>query len=189
MFALLSPICFAIVNLFETRLRHHHIKNDYVLGAFFASLFFISFLLVPFVGFSIPPIPILILCLLAGMLYIYCLVPYFKALAVEETSRVIALWFTVPALLPLFAFLFFGELLTIPQYIGFFLVVIGGVIISLRKTTDHKRVVSKAIWLVFLSGMIFNGTCFSSPKEPTKIAGFVYARAARSVGSISRSHN
>ena len=157
LFALIGPVFWALVNLIDTKVRHKHVTNDYVITAFWGFLFFFAFILVPFVGFSIPPWHILLLCLIAGMLLVYLVVPYFMALYVEETSRVVTLWFITPALLPFFALIFLGEVLTLNQYLGFFLVVAGGAIISIRKTADRKRKVSKALFLVLVSGMIFNG--------------------------------
>ena len=157
LFALLAPVIWSAVNLIDTKLRRKYITHDYVITAFWGFFVFLAaFFLIPFVGFSIPPWPILILCLVAGFLLIYVTIPYYKALVFEETSRVVTLWFVTPALLPFFAWIFLGEVLTLYQYLGFFLVIVGGAMISIKKTTGRKRKISKALWLMVLSGIIFN---------------------------------
>jgi len=85
------------------------------------------------------------------------LILYFKAMAIEEASRVISMWYTSPILVLLLAYVFLEEKLSLPSYLGVVFLVLGAIFISYRKEEGKKPVVSPALGLILASGVVFAG--------------------------------
>jgi drug/metabolite transporter (DMT)-like permease len=66
------------------------------------------------------------------------LILYFKAMAIEESSRVISLWYTGTIFVPIFAYVFLEEKLSLPSYLGIILLVASAMFISYRKEEGKK---------------------------------------------------
>jgi len=77
----------------------------------------------------------LLLDLLAGMLFLFTLVYWYKALHQSEATRVVPV---VGALVPIFSFIFsyifLDETLNERQFLAFIILIIGGVLISIKHT-------------------------------------------------------
>ncbi len=85
------------------------------------------------------------------------LILYFKAMAIEEASRVISMWYTSPILVLLLAYVFLEEKLSLPSYLGVVFLVLGAIFISYRKEEGKKPVMSPALGLILASGVVFAG--------------------------------
>jgi len=85
------------------------------------------------------------------------LILYFKAMAIEEASRVISMWYTSPILVLLLAYVFLEEKLSLPSYLGVVFLVLGAIFISYRKEEGKKPVISPALGLILASGVVFAG--------------------------------
>jgi drug/metabolite transporter (DMT)-like permease len=85
------------------------------------------------------------------------LILYFKAMAIEESSRVISLWYTGTIFVPIFAYVFLKEKLSLPSYLGIILLVASAMFISYRKEEGKKAVISPALGLILTSGIVFAG--------------------------------
>lgn len=130
-------------------------------------------LLLPIRGIHLPRFDLLLIALGSGVLYFYILIPYFKALSIEEASRVVPLWrFT-----PLFILLFFGnvsgEHLDAWQVSAFILLVIGGFLVSVKRISDLFKP-TKAFYLMILAS--FLSATYSS------IAKYIYLHLTFSDG-------
>jgi len=83
----------------------------------------------------LPDLHQLIIDLLAGFLFLVTLVFWYKALHQSEATRVVPI---VSALVPIFSFIlsfsFLGESLSQQQFIGFLILIGGGVLISVKQT-------------------------------------------------------
>jgi drug/metabolite transporter (DMT)-like permease len=81
----------------------------------------------------------LLLDLSAGVLFLFTLVFWYKALHQSEATRVVPV---VGALVPIFSFwfshLFLGENLEEKQMLAFFILIIGGVLISIKRTRFYR---------------------------------------------------
>lgn len=89
-------------------------------------------LVLPFAQIQIPLI-LLAVCLLCGVLYVLAIGAYFLSIVQEEVSRVIPLLLFVPVFVLLLATLFLGEIFTLPRYLGIGLLVVGAVLICLKR--------------------------------------------------------
>jgi len=74
---------------------------------------------------------------------------YFKAVKIEEISRIIPFFYLSPLFILILASIFLGEIFAPIKYLGIFFLVIGVFLISLKKIT--KISFGKAFWLMILS--------------------------------------
>ena len=68
-----------------------------------------------------------------GVLWSVILLLYYKALAMDEASRIVALYSMTPIFVSILAFFFLGEAFGAEKYIGIILIVLGAMLISMKK--------------------------------------------------------
>lgn len=147
-YALLVPLLYAGVGLFDKFLRKRYM-GTVTLSIFGGLAFLLAFAILPFVG--LPTVPFVLLPgLLAGALLFASNFPYFQALSIEETSRVVPLWALEAPITLLMAFLFLNERLTTNHYAGFVLIVTGAFIVS-AKSVGHVLRLTPAFFLMLLA--------------------------------------
>jgi transporter family protein len=83
-------------------------------------------------GFALISIENLILAFISGTCYIVSILYYFKAVKIEEISRVIPLYHLAPLFVLLFATIFLNEVFTFITYIGIFFLIGGAFAISIK---------------------------------------------------------
>lgn len=110
---------------------------------------------IPFIGFGIPDISILLLAFLAGGLFIFAGLPYYIALKFEEASRIVALWQLSPLFVYLISFFTVGENFSLTEALAFALLVSGGISVTIKFTTK-KLYFSRAVGLMLLSSLLFS---------------------------------
>jgi drug/metabolite transporter (DMT)-like permease len=110
--------------------------------------------LVTLVFFHITPLPLGILAftILVGFVRIYYTLPYFKALMVEEVSRVIPLLQLTPVFVLILSSLVLHEALRPQDYVAFGLLVLGGTLFAIRLTSGIR--ISLAFYLMILSSFL-----------------------------------
>lgn len=154
-FAILPRALWAINNVIDKTLVEKHVRSPYVFSFFEALLGILIVLsLVPFQGFSLPPIAFIFATLLGGALYTYGLIPYYQALSFEEASRVIPVWQVTSVFVLVLSALTIGETISTYDLIAFFLLLVGGILVSARNI-EGKIKISKAFWLILASSAIF----------------------------------
>ncbi|MCL2439382.1 MAG: hypothetical protein FWD15_02600 [Alphaproteobacteria bacterium] len=82
---------------------------------------------------TVVPVEVLVVCILWGAGDVIHLFPVYKSYKLTDTSIVGALSALGKVPIPLFAFLFLGEVLATWQYIGFFIIVLGSMALSIEK--------------------------------------------------------
>jgi len=153
-FAILSYLFWAFCNITSKVLLTNYVKNIFVYTIFIGFAGLLPLLLIPFKNLTIPNTQLLIITLITGMLYIYALMPYLKALSVEEVSRVIPLWRFTPLFVLIFSIGFVGEQLSFFEIIAFFLFLLGGFLISVQKLKETFKI-SKAFYFILFSSFLF----------------------------------
>ena len=114
--------------------------------------------LAPFVGFSIPGTPQLLLALLTGVIYILALFWFFKGLEHFEPSRIVP---AIGGILPLFTFTlvyFFsrGEaVLGVKELFAFALLILGSFLITFEKKKISFQSLKISILAAFLFALVF----------------------------------
>src|SRR3989338_6817845 len=131
--AFISPIFHGFASVLDNHLSNNLFKNTWTLT--FYSVCFNSFFL-PIVFFidtpKFPSISLLPFFFLIGLIEVLYLYPYYKALQSDDTSVVSSLFSLGKIFVPLFAFLFIGEVLELTQYLGFFIIILGSATLTLN---------------------------------------------------------
>ena len=152
--ALLAPLFWSACNIFDSKLQKEHVRNSVSLAIYTGLLGLLGLVIIPWTGFTFLTGKATILALLSGMVYVYAMVPYYKALDQEEASRVVTLWHLTKAWMPLLAFLFLGERLGNWEYLAFCLIIISSLLISARRESKHF-VLSRALVMAIIAGVLF----------------------------------
>jgi len=82
---------------------------------------------------------------------------YFKAMAIEEASRVISLIYTSPIFVLILASVFLQETLSLPMYFGVVFLVLGAISISYRKVKGRGSIISPALGLLLAASVVWAG--------------------------------
>lgn len=99
---------------------------------------FASLLIYAFKGFSgLSPFHIL-LAIAVGMALIPAILLYFKALQIDEVSRIIPILYVSPLFILIMAAFFLGEVFTYEKYLGIFLLVAGAVLVSVKNLKKFR---------------------------------------------------
>ena len=154
LFTLISAIIFALANIFDKYILTKLVKNPVIptivwgiAGLIFGIVIFI------FKGFPALSYLNMLLAFISSILWITGAFLYFKALQLEEVSRVIALIYLTPLFVLILATIFLGEIFTLPKYIGILLLVLGAAIISLKNL--RKFAFGNAFWLIIFANLAF----------------------------------
>ncbi|MCP4220834.1 MAG: EamA family transporter [bacterium] len=150
--SLISPALWAVVCLIDDNL----IREAYP-GAVFGAVVSGVMSLLPVVSIFFVRIDtvqhiIALFGMVAGLMFSFSYLFYFKALQKESPSVTLALWNLAAAFLPLFAFIFLGEVLSGSQYFGVFLIVGASVLLSLLNVKKFKF--SKAFYLMITASFL-----------------------------------
>jgi len=112
-----------------------------IVYAFYVGIWSVGNFVLLFFGPYVPNSYQLILDLLAGFLFLFTLVFWYKALHQSEATRVVPI---VGALTPIFSFIFsfmfLGAKLSIQELAAFVILIIGGLLISIKRTRLHMLV-------------------------------------------------
>lgn len=150
--ALLSPFFYAMAVLIESVLSNNTFKRQTTM-IFYISLMNVVFLPLILV-FGLPTIPtsycICLYCVLALLDVVY-MYPYYTALKVIDTSIVAALFSLGQIIVPMLSFIVLGEILNLHQYIGFTIIILSSVALSVKGTRIPK--ISRAFWYMVMSSL------------------------------------
>jgi len=152
--ALLAPLLYAVVNLFDDNLLERVYKSPY-LSTVFAG-FFGALPLVALVFKTMPSIgqAAIITAVAAGAFTTSYYFFYFRALGVETPSVVVALFSLAPALLPVFAHLFLHERLSGLAILGFTIVLLAALMMAVVDLKNFKF--SKALVPVVIAVILMD---------------------------------
>jgi len=117
----------------------------------FIGIFIILFKDISFHGFFF-----FIISFITGLFYVYGLLPYMKSLEFEEVSRIIPLFGLGPIFVLILSIIILNIKLTSYQYTGFFFLIVGGFLITLKRDKSIFRI-SKGFWYMMLTNFILAG--------------------------------
>lgn len=151
-FALLSSVLISGVNIIDKILI-----SDYKIPPLVYVLVISATSLMPLITlafFHLTPLPLGILAftILVGFVRIYYILPYFKALMVEEMSRVIPLLQLTPVFVLILSSVVLHEALRPQDYVAFGLLVLGGTLFAIRLTKGIR--ISLAFYLMILASFL-----------------------------------
>ena len=141
--AFVTPVLHGLANIIDEYFVNKIFKNIRVLIFLNVLLDFILGLIIFLIKTpslpSLSTLPFLVIISLIEILYV---VPYFLALKSNDTSVVISLFSLGNILVPVLAFFIVGELLNFHQYVGFFIIVLSGFLLSFEPKKKLKVNVS-----------------------------------------------
>lgn len=151
--AFFAPIFGAIACIIESRLSNYTFKRQTTM-IFYISLMNCLFLPLVFV-FGWPTIPSggALLCYLGlALIDVLYLFPFYTALKVIDSSIVAALFSLGQISIPVMSFLFLGEILSLSQYIGFLVIIMASVALSIKGNKIPK--LSRAFYYMVLASIL-----------------------------------
>lgn len=89
--------------------------------------------------------------ILAGVFNVLSYLFYYKAVKIEEISRVIPLYYLMNFFILFLAYIFLGEVLTPIKYLGVFFLAIGAILVSQKDSINFKF--NKAFWFMILASV------------------------------------
>ncbi len=181
-FALLSSIVIAAVNIVDKVLISNYNISPLVYAVVIAATSLMPLVILPFIDFKVLSVAALTFAMLVGFVRVYYTLPYFKALTIEEVSRVIPLLQLMPVFVLILSTVFLQEVLRLQDYTGFAFLVIGGTLCAVRlkkgirlSTAFYLMIGSSFLLAVYSVGLkvLFSSQDFYSVFMWVQIAGFL----------------
>jgi transporter family protein len=154
-FVLLSALGYTAADLFDKYLVDKKVKRPVILAmlARFASV--VPLIVLAFiVGFTLPAVQFLPLIAISAAFLSAGLLIYYISIQSGEISRVLPLYQFIPVFILFLSFLFIGEVLGFFDYVGFAIIVLGGLIISAKSMSKLLKV-ERVFWLVVASSLFY----------------------------------
>ncbi len=155
-FAIAAPALFAITNFIDKFIIEKHVEDIVALTIVSGAISFLFGLIIltlahfPFLGWGV-----IILVLVSGALGELALLPYFKAMKLDDASRILPLFQVIPFLILILAYIFLGEQLSGGQLFGFCFILIGGFLLSLKKLDMKVFSLRPSFWYMMLSSLLY----------------------------------
>jgi drug/metabolite transporter (DMT)-like permease len=157
-FAILSPAIFGINNYIDKFLLEKHNISPTVISIYGGIIAFITGLIIFFVtGFYPIDLRSLFIILLSGFLTTIYLLPYYKALSLDEASYVIPLFNFYPIFVLVLSFIFLRESLSVMQYVGCAIIIFAGFLLSIERLNRKIFILRKSFFYMILSSLLFAG--------------------------------
>src|SRR3989344_3272774 len=154
-FSLLSRSLYAEDNIVDKVLIGKHLKDPVVLTLLYGIFpLLLSIGIIAFSGLNPIGFEPAALAIFAGVIQVPAIFAFYQAISKEEISRVIPLFQFTPPFALLLSFLFLREVLTTTYYFAFVLILLGGVLISIKKIQGVFKL-RNAFWWMVLSSLIY----------------------------------
>lgn len=183
--ALLAPLLYAIVNLFDDNLLSFVYLSPYVAcisAGLYGALPLLTRFFLPAHGL---PLVLGTCAFLAGVLTLCSMFFYFKSLQTEQPSVVVALFALAPATLPLFAHVVVGERLALPQIVGLTVVLAASLGLSVSNLRQWQ--VSRALGLVLGAALLVDASSLLTKyayQHADFYAAYLYFSAGMGMGGV-----
>lgn len=156
-FALLSPLMFAISGYVDKFVLEKHNISSTSITVYNSIVTGITGLLVLlFLGYYPIDTKSLIILLSSGILLTIYLLLYYKALSMDETSRVMSLIQCYPIFILFLSYIFFHESLTTIQYVGSACMLVGGSLLYIEKIDGSIFKLRPSFYYVVASAFTFS---------------------------------
>lgn len=153
-FSISAALCWAIANIIDKTILTKWVNKPLV-PIIVTGVVWLLFGIAVFIsrGFSYLSLSNVILAILTGIVSILAWISYFKAMQTQEASRVIPLTNLSSLFVLVLAAVFLGEILTPLKYLGIFLLMVGAILISTKKSS--KVHLGTALWWVILTALFY----------------------------------
>lgn len=150
---LLAVFIWSVGNIVDKYVLHKYVRRPEI-SVVFTSIVgvFVAIGVSLFITIAIPPLPILLLLFLSGILWVVSTMLYFKAVFIGEISRIAALFAFGPIFVLVLSTIFLGEFFQLLQYAGIGMIIVGSVLLSLKGTSAISL---KALVLMIFAGLFY----------------------------------
>lgn len=182
-FSLIPPFFDSVINYLDKfLLSKYNIGSTAITiySGFFA--LFSGVIVLMLTGFHITDLKTTLIITASGFMGVFILLAYFKALTLDEASRVASLFQLVPVLVLLLGAVLLGEKFIFKQYMGSFLIIASGFMLSIQKLHIRIIKINKAFWYMLLASF-FSAMVYISFKLGVKELGFWPAIPYEGLGS------
>ena len=137
--AFFAPIFNALASTIESRLSNNVFKHQTTMMFYISMMNWVFLPLCFLFGAPTAPTPTALFCYLGlAMIDVLYLYPLYTSMKVIDNSIVAALFSLGQITIPLMSFLFLGEILNLEQYIGFTIIIMASVALSIKGTRIPK---------------------------------------------------
>lgn len=140
-FALLANFLYSVSNIADQFLRRKHVKHDASFIVILMGFFFLLWLAaVPFIRVSVPPLPQLLAVLTSGFIVMFMVAIYVYAISREEISRIMPVLQFHSVFVLVLSAVFLGEKLQALSYVGFAVMLIAGLLLTVERIEASFRI-------------------------------------------------
>lgn len=155
-YALLAPLIFTVVNFIDKLILEKHVHNPLSMSPYIAIIgFFSGCVLFVLTGFPLPPIQDVAIVMFTGILVSFGALIYYRALSMEETSKIIVLIQIQPVMVLILSFLLLHETITAFQFVGFVLILGAAITLSVKRGMGGIQF-SKILWMLLIINFIWS---------------------------------
>ncbi len=181
-FTLLSSLLIAAVNIVDKVLISDYNIPPLVYAMVISATSLMPLVMVPFIDFKVFSLTVLTFATLVGFVRVYYVLPYLKALTLEEVSRVVPVLQLVSVFVLVLSTLILREALRFQDYTGFAFLVLGGTLCAVRlgkgvelSTAFYLMIVSSFLLAVYTVGLkiLFSSEDFYFVFVWVQVAGFI----------------
>lgn len=150
--ALASTFLFGATNFIDRFLVEKRIKDPFfvsIIGGIAAMI--AAVIVLGIRGFPTVPIGDIAILLFGGFASIIALVPWYKAIKIDDTSRVVPYFQLIPVVVLVLSYVLLDEQLTRNQLIGFALIIGGGLSLSIERPSKELFKIRKSFWYILAS--------------------------------------
>ncbi len=155
-YALLAPLIFTIVNFIDKLILEKHVHNPSSMPPYLAIMAFLSGCVLWVVtGFPMLPFRDVAIVMFTGILTAVGALLYYRALSMEETSKVIVLIQIQPVMVLILSFLLLHETITAIQFVGFILILGAAIALSVKRGMGGIQF-SKILWMLLIVNFLWS---------------------------------
>ena len=153
-FVILASLAYTVTDMLDKFLVDKKVNKPIVLPIFVRATSIIPICLIAlFMGFSLPDPQFAGWIFVAGLFSTAGTILFYRALRAGEVSRVLPLYQFIPVFVLFLSFLFIGEVLGFFDYVGFVVIVLGGLVVSAKSLSKLLKV-ERIFWLVAASSFL-----------------------------------
>lgn len=151
-YSVLSPALYSLVNFVDKFLLEKYEIDSTVISVFSGGFAILASLIIMlFTGLKVTNPATIAVIIASGFYTQIYLVPYFKALSLDDASRVVPLSQVVPVMVLILSYFLLGETLNMKQYLGSVLIIAACFILAMDKLTLNIFRLRKAFWYMMLA--------------------------------------
>jgi len=154
-YALIATIIWSVGAILLKFVRVRYVKSSIGYMVIIAPTAFFGLVFLLFDSFQMPSLKIIIYCIITSVCALVGYWLYLIAVHKEEISRITTLFGVGPLVTLILATIFLKEILTINNYLAFPLIIIGSMLISVKRV-EERFTVSSGFILAFISIVLFS---------------------------------